>query len=283
MPTTEIAADVCTYAIGDIHGCADLLKKLLAAIQEDSNDKQWKSRIIFLGDIIDHGPHSRSAMDLVCKTLKESPDSKLLLGNHDNYLLQFMTAETIDKTKFDRWLQRIGGYATFLSYGLDHFRTLEDMATYFREEYPEHLFALENAERIIVDRKYAFVHAGIDPDHPLEKQNDYDLMWIREKFLDFDGPLPQVVVHGHTPSRDALPVLKPNRIGIDTGAYATNVLTCLGISPDQSELSFISIVGSIYGSFIVHRDDFRLLNQIGKQTDLSGKFSRGGRHNLYIG
>ena len=83
--------DSCTYAIGDVHGRADLLKELLSAINKDSSDKHWTPRIIFLGDIIDHGPHSRSAMDLVCRTLKDLPGSRLILGNHDNFLLEFMT------------------------------------------------------------------------------------------------------------------------------------------------------------------------------------------------
>lgn len=230
--------NTATYAIGDVHGRADLLNGLLSAIAKDSTDNHWTPRIIFLGDIIDHGPHSRSAMDLVCRTLKNSPDSKLILGNHDNYLMEFMTADTIDQARFDGWLQRIGGYATFLSYGLEGFRTLEDMAAYFREEYAEHLEALQIADRIIIDRKFAFVHAGIDPEVSLERQSNRDLMWIRDKFLDFDDPLPHIFVHGHTPSEN--PVVKTNRVGIDTGAYKYGRLTCLAISPDQSELEFIT-------------------------------------------
>ncbi|MBA8880868.1 hypothetical protein FHW16_004593 [Phyllobacterium myrsinacearum] len=91
---------------------------------------------------------------------------------------------------------------------------------------------------MIIDRKFAFVHAGIDPEVPLEKQSNHDLMWIRDKFLDFDGPLPHIFVHGHTASEE--PVVKSNKIGIDTGAYAYGKLTCLAISPDQSELEFIT-------------------------------------------
>lgn len=233
-----MTTNTATYAIGDVHGRADLLNELLSAINKDSTDNHWTPRIIFLGDIIDHGPHSRSAMDLVCRTLKESPDSKLILGNHDNYLMEFMTADTIDQARFDGWLQRIGGYPTFLSYGLEGFRSLEDMAAYCREEYAEHLEIFQNADRMIIDRKFAFVHAGIDPEVSLEKQSKYDLMWIREKFLNFHRPLPHVFIHGHTPSEE--PVVKSNRIGIDTGAYKYGRLTCLSLSPDQSELNFIT-------------------------------------------
>lgn len=75
------------------------------------------------------------------------------------------------------------------------FRALEDMAAYFREEYAGHLEVLQNADRMIVDRKFAFVHAGVDPELPLDQQSERDLMWIRDKFLDFDGPLPHVFVY----------------------------------------------------------------------------------------
>lgn len=230
--------NTATYAIGDVHGRADLLNGLLSAIDKDATNNRWTPRIIFLGDIIDHGPHSRSAMDVVCRTLRNSPDSKLVLGNHDNYLMEFMTANTIDPDRFKRWLSRIGGYATFLSYGLDGFSSLEDMAAYFREMYDEHLKILQNASKMIIDRKFAFVHAGIDPEVSLQEQSNRDLMWIRDKFLDFDRPLPHVFVHGHTTSEN--PVVKANRIGIDTGAYKYGRLTCLAISPDQSELEFIT-------------------------------------------
>ncbi|MBB3146906.1 serine/threonine protein phosphatase 1 [Phyllobacterium trifolii] len=236
--------DICTYTIGDVHGRADLLKAMLTAIDVDAEQNDWTPRIIFLGDIIDHGPNSRSAMDLVCRTLKNTPDSRLILGNHDNFLLEFMTGETMDAARFGRWLDRVGGYETFLSYGLEGFRSLDDIAAYFREEYADHLEVLQNADRMIVDRKFAFVHAGIDPDLPLDQQSERDLMWIRDKFLDFDGPLPHLFVHGHTPSPDYVPVVKSNRIGIDTWAFRSNILTSLAVSPSQTELSFIVVDGS---------------------------------------
>ena len=127
------------------------------------------------------------------------------------------------------------------------------MAAYFREEYAEHLEVLRNADRMIVDRKFAFVHAGIDPELPLDQQSERDLMWIRDKFLDFDGPLPHIFVHGHTPSPDFVPVVKPNRIGIDTWAFRSDLLTCLRISPDQSELAFIAANGSSGGEYSIDK------------------------------
>lgn len=191
-----------TYAIGDIHGRADLLKPLLAAIRGDAEKQGAAPRVIFLGDIIDHGPDRRPAMNLVHQTLEELPASRLILGNHDNFLLEFMTAEVIDDARFDNWVQRQGGLATLLSYGLEDFDSHDTMATYFRDAYRSHLDMLTSAEHILFDRRYAYVHAGVDPSLPLDQQRPRDLMWIREPFLQFDGPLSHVVVHGHTPNKE---------------------------------------------------------------------------------
>lgn len=229
-----------TYAIGDIHGRADLLKPLLAAIRADAEKQGTAPRVIFLGDIIDHGPDSRLAMNLVHQTLEEWPASRLILGNHDNFLLEFMTAEVIDVARFDNWVQRQGGLATLVSYGLENFESRDTMTRYFRDTYRSHLDVLTSAERIIFDRGYAFVHAGVDPSLPLDQQRPRDLMWIREPFLQFDGPLSHVVVHGHTPNKEFAVEITSNRIGIDTWAFHSGTLSCLAVSPDQSDLRIIS-------------------------------------------
>ncbi|TRC89685.1 hypothetical protein FJV80_07785 [Mesorhizobium sp. WSM4310] len=99
-----------TYAIGDVHGRADLLESLLAAISGDAGTSDAEPRVLFLGDIVDRGPCSREAMDLVCDTLARWPRSRLIRGNHDAYFLDFMTADQVDEQRFGRWLTRIGGY-----------------------------------------------------------------------------------------------------------------------------------------------------------------------------
>jgi serine/threonine protein phosphatase 1 len=231
---------VWTYAIGDIDGRFDLLKSLLSAIRDDTEQHVEPPRIIFLGDITDHGPDSRLAMELVCQTLEEWPASRLILGNHDSLLLEFMTADVIDVPRFDYWLQRQGGLATLLSYGLEDFDSHDTMATYFRDAYRVHLGVLMSAEHILFDRQYAYVHAGVDPSLPLDEQEPRDLMWIREQFLQFDGPLSHVVVHGHSPNKQFVPEIKSNRIGIDTWAFRSGKLSCLAVSPDQDHLRIIS-------------------------------------------
>lgn len=107
-----------TYAIGDVHGRADLLAPLLEAIAQDAEASGVEPRVLFLGDIVDRGPSSRHALDLVCDTLERWPRSRLIRGNHDAYFLDFMTADAVDHARSDNWLLRLGGYATMESYGL---------------------------------------------------------------------------------------------------------------------------------------------------------------------
>ena len=97
-----------TYAIGDIHGRADLLTPLLDAIAREAGASDSEPRVLFLGDIVDRGPSSRQALDLVCDTLRRWPRSRLIRGNHDAYFLDFMAADAVDQTRFEKWLLRLG-------------------------------------------------------------------------------------------------------------------------------------------------------------------------------
>lgn len=128
----------------------------------------------------------------------------------------------------------------FLNYLGGVWWSLLSNSTYFRDAYRTHLDVLMSAKQILFDRRYAYVHAGVDPSLPLAKQKPHDLMWIREPFLQFDGPLTHVVVHGHTPNKEFIPEIKPNRIGIDTWAFRSGTLSCLAVSPDQDHLRMIS-------------------------------------------
>jgi serine/threonine protein phosphatase 1 len=125
----------CGYAIGDVHGRADLLESLLAAIAKDAEASNAEPQVLFLGDIIDRGPCSREAMDLVCDTLSQWPLSQLIRGNHDAYFLDFMTADQVDGDRFARWLMRLGGYQTKESYGLLS-AGIRGAADRFRSEQP---------------------------------------------------------------------------------------------------------------------------------------------------
>ncbi|KRB30821.1 hypothetical protein ASE05_29215 [Mesorhizobium sp. Root172] len=236
-----------TYAIGDVHGRADLLQSLLAAIVADAHASDAEPRVLFLGDIVDRGPNSREAMDLVCDTLARWPLSRLIRGNHDAYFLDFMTTDRIDEERFGRWLMRIGGYQTMESYGLLSVGNIRDAARMFRANHPHHLQALKDALPIVVDDRFAYVHAGIDPTRSIGDQAPKDLMMIRDRFLDHEGQLSHIIVHGHTPTSDSMPDSRPYRIAIDTGAYASGRLTCLAISADELNLHFLFATSSNEG------------------------------------
>lgn len=227
-----------TYAIGDVHGRADLLESLLDAVAEHAEARATEPRVLFLGDIVDRGPSSRSAMDLVCDSLERWPRSQLILGNHDAWFLDFMTAETVDPNRYRRWLE-MGGYETMASYGLLEEGDVSAAAAAFRASFGLHAEALQAAVPMVVDGRFLYVHAGINPARPLAEQKRKDLYMIREGFLDYKGDMSHTVVHGHSITASGMPERSGSRIAIDTGAYHTGRLTCLVISADEQDLGYI--------------------------------------------
>lgn len=212
-----------TYAIGDVHGRRDLLAALLAAIRNDAGARA--ARIIFLGDIIDRGPDSRGALDVVIGALGEFPGSRLILGNHEEFLLRFVESDEERMAVTSRWLAN-GGLATLSAYGMDESNSLDSLAERFARDFPAHVAALRAADWMIETEAQVFVHAGIDPALPLARQDPRTTRWIREKFLGFPGALPKTVVHGHTITESFLPEIHNNRIALDTGAVISGHLTC---------------------------------------------------------
>lgn len=220
------------YAIGDVHGRADLLEILLSAITCDAARAGVEPTIIFLGDIIDRGPDSLGALRLVESTLTQFPKSKLILGNHDVCLLAALNG-TYTTRGIMKWLQVFGGMAAVKSL-LPNFRGDEDdLADELAATYPNFREMLEQASRHIVIGDYCFVHAGVRPGVPLSEQTDYDLMWIREEFLDFTGEFGKIVVHGYSPTESGMPEFFFNRIAVDTGAYNTGLLSAVVLKPDS--------------------------------------------------
>lgn len=224
-----------TYAIGDVHGRSDLLRSLLAFIATDAEHRGQEPRVIFLGDIVDRGPDSRGAMDLVGKTLKRWPSSRLLLGNHDDHFLHVVTEDVPDERILALWL-RNGGDATVTSY--DFMGDLEAARATVRIDFANHLDLLRSASLIEIDGPFAFVHAGIDPMRPMDAQDRKDCLTIRQGFLDHEGPLSHTVVHGHSITESLMPEMAGHRIALDTGAYRTGRLTALIIDPAADGLEF---------------------------------------------
>lgn len=225
-------------AVGDVHGAAGLLSTLLRGLDAVAARRKMAMEIIFLGDIVDRGPDSRGALDLVLETLASHPNSRLLLGNHDWWLLQFLKAE-LDVDAIDNWLDQ-GGAATLASYGAARDRDLDAIRQRILRDRPEHLALLSGAATIAVDGKFVFVHAGIDPRRPIDRQDAQDCLWIRAPFLNHVGPLSHIVVHGHQPQKAGRPVVTENRVSMDTGAVFTGRLSAVVIDRESDQLEFFA-------------------------------------------
>ncbi len=227
QPAPSVPAGERVYAVGDIHGCLDLFLPLIGAIEADDRSRgPANTTIILLGDLIDRGADS-AAVVAAARALAARRRVRILCGNHEEMFLRcFKDLDLL------RHFLRFGGRETVLSYPVDRARwnsaTLEEAQQLMRAAVPEEDLAfIRDFEDSIRIGDYLFVHAGIAPGRPVEAQTQQDLRWIREPFLSYGGDHGYVVVHGHTIAPE--PVIRANRIGIDTGAYATGRLTALGL------------------------------------------------------
>ena len=227
------ARDYRAYVVGDIHGRLDLLEDLLTKINAELELRPIsKTLLVFVGDLIDRGPSSAQVIERLRTYRRAGVRPIFLLGNHEEILLRILDGES---ALIARWLW-FGGSECLQSYGLDPVELdglgEEDALVIIRGAIPrEHVEFLESFVDSYRFGDYLFVHAGIRPGIELEQQSQFDLRWIREPFLLDDSDHGFVVVHGHTISNKVEE--RPNRIGIDTGAYRTGVLTALAIDGDD--------------------------------------------------
>lgn len=230
------------YAIGDVHGRADLLDLLLDRIRSDVSARPAaETFIVFLGDLIDRGPASAQVIKFLRTWRPDWTRTIFLLGNHEEAFLRALGG---DLEVLRSWLG-FGGEACARSYGVSF-----DAATTVSAE--TMLAALQRAvpaaDRAFIEGfydtfsfgDYVLVHAGLRPGVPIEEQAPADLRWIRSGFLDNDAPHAKLVVHGH--SIVAEPEQRPNRIAIDTGAYRTGVLTAVRL--EAGERAFLQVAGA---------------------------------------
>jgi serine/threonine protein phosphatase 1 len=221
------------YAVGDIHGRLDLLDMMLHRIEEDRAGRPPKKTfIIFLGDFIDRGPDSAGVVERLRSYRPPGARPIFLAGNHEEVLMRILAG---DKAILPSWL-KFGGAECVSSYGIsaDRLKQMDEDAAvrHLRAQIPQtHQQFLEGLADTFRFGDYLFVHAGIRPGVAIEAQDRADLRWIREPFLSDSKEHGFVVVHGHT-IVEAVEE-RSNRIGIDTGAYQTGVLTILGIEDDQ--------------------------------------------------
>jgi serine/threonine protein phosphatase 1 len=223
------------YAVGDVHGRLDLLTALLSRIRRDAARTASLSAVrpiaVFLGDYIDRGPESRAVLDLLADDPLPGFETHFLLGNHEAEMLGFLR----NAQRGPGWA-RHGGDATLESYGCTAIRSddaagWEALRQAFAAATPDrHRQFLEGLKTHLVLGDYLFVHAGVRPGRPLEAQDRRDLISIREPFLSAPTGLPYLVVHGHSPNDR--PVFNEDRLGMDTGAYVSGVLTAARLYKD---------------------------------------------------
>lgn len=227
--TARLPDELRLYAVGDIHGRDDLLAQLLDQISHDAAtlDPTFKRIIIFLGDYVDRGLQSRQVIERLVSGPLPDFECVFLKGNHEQAMLQFLEDSAFGKT----W-KYYGGLETLHSYGVTEL-TLSDDPKEFEQARENFEFALPQSHQDFLRSlhssyecgDYFFAHAGIRPGLPLHRQVDDDLLWIRNEFLESDMNFGKIVIHGHTPREEV--EFRSNRVGVDTGAYMTGVLTAL--------------------------------------------------------
>ena len=217
-------------AIGDVHGCLEKQKEMEALILAECRAEDGRTMIIYLGDLVDRGPDSAGVVAHCQSPLPNGVERLSLCGNHDQAFLDFLTEPTLATD----WLQ-FGGRETLRSYDVD----VEDpaitqmdeaaLANHVRMVIPARDLAFLNALPAAISMPgLIFVHAGMRIGVPIEKQDEFDLMWIREDFLVEERASDSLVIHGHTPAPH--PRLGTGRIGVDTKAVGGGPLTALHIT-----------------------------------------------------
>jgi serine/threonine protein phosphatase 1 len=213
------------YAVGDVHGRLDLFEALIAAIErDDAEAPPADTTVVLLGDLVDRGPDSAGVVARA-RAWQAERRVRLLAGNHEEMFLF-----ALEDVAVLRHFLRHGGRQTALSYGIPRAKydgaTMEEVQAMLVAAVPiEDRRFLAAARNYLVAGDYLFVHAGIAPQVPLDEQEEHHLRWIREPFLDHTEPHDHFVVHGHTITETIDE--RPNRIGIDTGAYRSGCLTAL--------------------------------------------------------
>ncbi|WP_293866579.1 metallophosphoesterase family protein [uncultured Alsobacter sp.] len=232
--TASIPGGLRIYAVGDVHGRVDLLRELRDLVADDLTGFSDPVITVFLGDYVDRGPDSRQVLDMLVARDWPTP-IMALRGNHELAFMSFLD----EPAMWAQW-QSYGALPTLASYGVDVRKLMTsgptgEVLTAIHDELlaalpPDHLVFLKDLRDRTAAGDYFFCHAGIRPGVPLEQQSAMDLVTIREPFLSSGETFGRIIVHGHTPLE--IPQVRANRIGIDTGAYATGHLTALVLEED---------------------------------------------------
>jgi serine/threonine protein phosphatase 1 len=221
------------YAVGDIHGRCDLLDRLIDLIDQDDKARgAAQTQIIFLGDLVDRGPDSRGVVERLIELGTDKKGVRFLSGNHEEILVRAWGGDKRATGLFNR----VGGRETMLSYGMteDEYDGLDlaGLAAGIAEYVPrKHIDFLDVFDDYVEAGDYLFVHAGVRPGLSIKEQETSDLRWIRKEFTEYEGIHSHMIIHGHSITEEV--DMRNNRIGIDTGAFASGKLTAIGIEADQ--------------------------------------------------
>lgn len=233
-PPGTLPEGTVVYATGDIHGRSDLLARLHGMIRDDASRRPARRRIIvYLGDYISRGPDSRGVVDMIIGHPLPGFERIALRGNHEDLVLRFLGGEL---GAGGHWLD-YGGIQALASYGIDWrgdqtAASLGRLREVFADAFPPaHHDLFRSLAVFHREGGYLFAHAGLKPGVALADQNPRDMMWIRGSFLGSEADFGPIVVHGHCVSAE--PDVRPNRVGIDTGAYRSGHLTCLVCEDDR--------------------------------------------------
>lgn len=233
-PVARLPEGVRIYAIGDIHGRADLLDRTISRIDTHvAGNPVARPIILFVGDYVDRGPSSKNVIDLLIG-IAGARETVFLRGNHEEFMLNFLSTPSMLR----EW-GRAGGLETLMSYGLQPTLNSDsavqiELAKALAAALPqEHRRFLDSLFPFFSCGGYFFAHAGVRPGVALREQKSEDLLWIRDEFLLHEEDFGKVVIHGHTPVPEI--DVRPNRINIDTGAYITGRLSCLVLEKDRFE------------------------------------------------
>lgn len=254
-PRPQLPAGTRAYAIGDIHGRLDLFQALTDAIEQDvERSAPADTVIILLGDLIDRGPDSAGVIRHAREWQTHCPigcEVRYLVGNHEEMMI-----DAFKSVNIMRHFLKHGGRETILSYGVSE-KQFNDATTAELQQMMKDLVPkadkefIKSFEEMIILGDYLFVHAGIDPEVPTDQQRKRDTRWIREPFLNSTRKHSHLVVHGHTIVEDI--VERPNRIGIDTGAYRFGILTALVL--EGSEQRYIQAIQKKNGKIAIQEKE----------------------------